>query len=77
MLFPLPCADDERVVGLHGNHPPEFLDGVGVSVAMRCGMNVPGMWTGMERILVLQVNHNITGLKSTSHSAPLGLAILS
>src|SRR5262245_2460364 len=64
VLLPFPGADDERLVGLHGNHPPELLDRVGVRVAVGDGLDVSGVGTGVQRTLLLPVHHHVAGLKS-------------
>ena len=65
--LPFPGADDERVIGLHGNHPPELIDRVGVRVAVGCGLDVSGVWAGVEGTLLLSVNHHVTRTKTGRH----------
>jgi hypothetical protein len=73
MQLASPGADDELVVGLHGNHAPEFLDYVGVGIAVECGLNVFGVRAGMQRTFLLPINHHITGLKTGGHTVLLFL----
>jgi hypothetical protein len=61
-------ADNKRVVGLHGDDPPELFDRVGVRIAVRCGVDVPGVWSGVERTFLLSVNHYVTGVKTAGHA---------
>jgi hypothetical protein len=69
VLLSLPGANDERVVGLDGDHPPELLYRVGVEVAVGCGLNVPGVGSGVQGTLLLSVQHHVTGPKTGRHAA--------
>ena len=40
-------TNDQRLVGLHRDDPPELLDGVRIVVTVRCRVNVSGMRPGV------------------------------
>ena len=60
MLLPLPRADDERVVRLDGHDPPEFLDQVGIKVAVGCGLDVSGVGAEVQGTFLFSVHHYVT-----------------
>jgi len=68
VLLPFARADNERVVGLHGNDPPELLDRVGVGIAVGCGLDVFGVRTRMQGAFLLSVHNHVTGPKTTGHA---------
>src|SRR5262249_16317796 len=68
VLLPLPGANNQLVVGLHCNNPPEFLDRVGVEVAVGCGLDVFGVRTRVEGAFSLSVHHHVTGPKTVGHA---------
>ena len=43
VLLSPPGADDEHVVSIDGHNAPEFLDQVGIKVAVDCGPDVSGV----------------------------------
>ena len=69
MLLPPPGADDERVVGPDGYDPSEFLDQVGIKVAVDCGLDDSGVRAGVQGTLLLSVYHHVTRPKSGFHAA--------
>jgi len=69
VLLPLPGADDEPVVRLDGHNAPEFLDQVGIKVAVDCGLDDSGVRAGVQGTLLLSVYHHVTRPKSGFHAA--------
>jgi hypothetical protein len=62
-------ADNQGVVGLHDDYPPELIDRVGIGVAVGCRVEVPGVWPRARGTLQLAENHHVSGPKTGGHAA--------
>jgi len=66
-----PGADDNGVVGLHGNYTVELQDAVRVRVTVRGWVDVLRMRAGASGKLLLPVDHTIVGQELPWHRPPL------
>jgi hypothetical protein len=66
-LLPFSGADDKDVVGLNNDYTPELIDDVRVRVAVWCGLDVPGIRTGPQRVFLLTIDDDVTGPEASSH----------
>jgi hypothetical protein len=57
------------MIRLDGHNPPEFLDRVGIKVAVDCGPDVSGVRAGVQGTLLHSVYHHVTRAKSGFHAA--------
>jgi len=72
-----PGADDDGVVGLHGDHAVELQDAVSVGVAVRGRVDVLGVRTGVSGKLLLPVDHAVVGQELPCHGPILARRLAS
>ena len=66
-----PGANDDGVVGLHGDHTVELQHAVSIGVAVRGWVDVLGVRARASGELLLPVYHAIVGQKLPCHRPPL------
>src|SRR5262249_18711924 len=69
-LATAPGTDDDSVVRLHGDHPIELRNAIGIGVTVRGRMDILGVRAWVSGELLLAVDHAIAGPEMLCHMPP-------